>query len=340
MIEADQLVLKLLGRQAVSTEHICAGKNSKVYRVECAGGERYAVKFYMHCTSDGCSRLEKEWSALDFLNKAGVEVVPKPLAFDLGAQGAIYSFLEGSRISTSSDRNISEITGFLAQLKKLSACDEAGEVSFAAEACFSPADLVKNLDNRYRLLAKLPCSGDLFREMHEFLEKKYLKELGKSIDSARGQIRESEWNSLLPLKYRTLSPSDFGYHNALRGPHGKLYFLDFEYFGWDDPVKTVSDFLLHPAMNLEESEIISFYKGMLDIFGEDEQFEVRFKMFLPLFRLKWCLILLNEFFSETASRRRFASGTGKTDFSLRSAQLLKAEKFINRDKEIFRVLFP
>ena len=43
------------------------------------------------------------------------------------------------------------------------------------------------------------------------------------------------------MAQRALSPSDFGLHNALRGQDGQLRFVDFEYFGWDDPVKLVSD---------------------------------------------------------------------------------------------------
>ena len=52
----------------------------------------------------------------------------------------------------------------------------------------------------------------------------------------------------LPVEQRTLSPSDFGFHNALRRPDGRVVFLDLEYFGWDDPAKMISDFLLHPAL--------------------------------------------------------------------------------------------
>ena len=38
-----------------------------------------------------------------------------------------------------------------------------------------------------------------------------------------------------------LSPSDFGFHNIVKNKK-KLYFLDFEYSGFDDPLKLLSDF--------------------------------------------------------------------------------------------------
>ena len=54
-------------------------------------------------------------------------------------------------------------------------------------------------------------------------------------------------------RHRALSPSDFGLHNAMRDEDGRLRFIDFEYFGWDDPVKLVSDTALHPGSELPGS---------------------------------------------------------------------------------------
>ena len=42
-----------------------------------------------------------------------------------------------------------------------------------------------------------------------------------------------------------LSPSDFGFHNIL-SHHNNLYYIDFEYAGWDDPYKLIADFILNP----------------------------------------------------------------------------------------------
>jgi hypothetical protein len=41
----------------------------------------------------------------------------------------------------------------------------------------------------------------------------------------------------LSARLQVLSLSDFGLHNPLRHPDGKLAFLGFEYFGWDEPAK-------------------------------------------------------------------------------------------------------
>ena len=105
---------------------------------------------------------------------------------------------------------------------------------------------------------------------------------------------------------RTLSPSDFGFHNALRRSDGTIVFLDFEYFGWDDPAKTISDFLLHPAQNLDPSLKDHFLKKMLNSFSKSPFLQERLSVFYPLYALKWCLILLNEFLVSELQRRNFA----------------------------------
>ena len=48
-----------------------------------------------------------------------------------------------------------------------------------------------------------------------------------------------------------MSPSDFGFHNALATPGGRLVFIDFEYAGWDDPAKLANDFFCQPAVPVD-----------------------------------------------------------------------------------------
>jgi thiamine kinase-like enzyme len=110
----------------------------------------------------------------------------------------------------------------------------------------------------------------------------------------------------LPLRERTLSPSDFGFHHALRDGQGRLAFVDFEYFGWDDPAKTMADFLLHPAMAMTAAQRREFAAGMIALFDDDPRLAARARILYPWFALKWALILLNEFLPGHLRRRRFA----------------------------------
>src|SRR5512141_137544 len=106
---------------------------------------------------------------------------------------------------------------------------------------------------------------------------------------------------------RTLSPSDFGFHNALRQPDGSMIFLDFEYFGWDDPAKMIVDFLLHPAMALSPALKRTFATRIFRRFADWPSLRERVESVYPLFGLKWCMIFLNEFLPEVYQRRQFAA---------------------------------
>ena len=53
----------------------------------------------------------------------------------------------------------------------------------------------------------------------------------------------SGWlNKSLDKEQYCISPSDFGFHNALLKSNGDIKFIDFEYAGFDDPAKITSHF--------------------------------------------------------------------------------------------------
>ena len=66
----------------------------------------------------------------------------------------------------------------------------------------------------------------------------------------------------IPRTQQILSPSDLGFHNCIKGNDGLLTFIDFDYFGWDDPVKLTCDFLLHPGMVLSDQQKTLWLKSM------------------------------------------------------------------------------
>jgi hypothetical protein len=133
----------------------------------------------------------------------------------------------------------------------------------------------------------------------------------------------------LPPAHRTLSPSDFGFHNALRRPGGELVFIDFEYFGWDDPVKLVSDFLWHPAVELSAAERDVLVAAAAATYGDDPAYAARRAAYEPLIALRWAAIVLNEFVPEVWARRVYAGQTG--DWSaVKERQLAKAGGLLDR----------
>jgi thiamine kinase-like enzyme len=159
--------------------------------------------------------------------------------------------------------------------------------------------------------------------LREFLDAELIPAFGNIVRWSRPRI---SFEYELPISERTLSPSDFGFHNALRRDNGQSVFLDFEYFGWDDPAKTISDFLLHPAMSLSVELKRQFVTAMFSHFAEYPQLVKRVEAIYPLYGIKWCLILLNEFLPEHRLRRQFA-GADNPEI-LQMEQLAKARRML------------
>ena len=109
---------------------------------------------------------------------------------------------------------------------------------------------------------------------------------------------------------------------------GTLCFLDLEYFGWDDPVKLIADFVWHPGMNLDDSHKVIWLRGALKIFNKDPDIYLRFLAAWPLYGLRWSLILLNEFVKEGWQKRVYANVNLKYQYENRLIDQLNKAKLI------------
>ena len=192
--------------------------------------------------------------------------------------------------------------------------------------------IVAGIRRRLERLREARPAGQAGADAAEFLDTRLVPLLDDVVRSGNRQLAAAGIGSddVLAPHRRTLSPSDFGFHNAISSDAGPLVFVDFEYFGWDDPAKTVADFVLHPAMTLRADLCRAFTAAAHDVFASDPTYRARLGAYYPLFGIKWCLILLNEFLPESILRRRFAGVADGDLEDLRRAQLAKAEQMLCR----------
>lgn len=306
---AEARAAALLGRPVARAERIVGkGANNRIYRIE-AGGERFALKIYPD--DDRRGRLEHEWAALSFLAEDGERMVPRPLARDAGA--ALYEWIDGGRPPADAAA-IDAMAAFLERLHDRR--HRAAALPEAAEACFAEAEIVRQLRARHARLSEVTGEPELAALL------------------ARIRLPADADPTPLPAALRALSPSDFGLHNALAAPRG-IVFLDFEYFGWDDPVKLVADVLWHPGMELAAPQAARFRAACEAVYGRgDAGFAGRLAARLPLFGLRWVLIILNEFLPERWALRAHAGAADQE--AAKAAQAAKARRFLARVHELER----
>lgn len=323
--DVARLAADLMGQPVTSAEPLSKGANNRVYRLRAASGD-YVIKFYFQHPKDARDRLGTEFRSLSFLWSHGIRQIPQPLRAWTAQACALYASVEGLAAGQRTDADIEQAADFLKILKGLTRSAGSKELASASEAFFSVEGIVNNLKMRLKRLDFQDGISE-YAALRRYLEDDFLPLL-KAVESwLKGYSGERgiSWDQELSERYRTLSPCDFGFHNSLRTPAGNMVFLDFEYFGWDDPVKMVADFLWHPAMSLTEAWKDKFVSRMQSVFDEDPQYRARLEALSPLFGLKWCLILLNEFIAVDMERRGFAGMATRDKTAVRFRQLAKAK---------------
>jgi len=278
---------RLLGQPVKKVSPAGSGANSCLFRLETAQGP-VALKSYPARARDNRRRAEVEWQALTFLHKHGLSAAPTPIARDPTGQFLLMEWIEGTPVTTHGQDDIEDAARFISEIFELSGDRDAVDFSLASEACLSAAEILSQIECRLTQFAADPL-----------IEAFLAEDFAPAIATVKNGVSEELANpSELERSKRRLIPADFGFHNALRENGGMLRFVDFDYFGWDDPAKLTADFILHPAMQLNADETHTFIDRMIAALPEDKEFPGRLWRHIPLYALRWALIMLNPFRSD------------------------------------------
>lgn len=318
---------RLVGAALRSVRRARVSGNNRLFCIEAEDGQRYALKFYPRLPSDPRDRLSTEFQSLAFMYHHGIAEVPRPIAKDHEAGFALYEWIAGEPARPTAGGIDAAVT-FIRALQALNGAADAASIGSASEACFCAKNIVDQVQTRW---TALQAQTSAYPQLGEFLDVSFAPAAECAIARAQKVCAQSGLGFDIPLAAhsRCLSPSDFGFHNALAQSDGRVVFLDFEYFGWDDPVKLASDFVLHPGMDLTTDLKKRFLDAVGDVFHADQTFAARLDACLPLYALRWTMILLNEFLPERWARRVLAGHCGERAAILQT-QLDKAQKMLRQ----------
>lgn len=286
-----EIATRLCAAEVSSMSEAGAGANSRILKVA-SGGKTYALKFYRDGAVERCSRLNAESKALLFMAENQVVDVPRLIATDMEANCALMEWLDGSTVESIRPNDIQQTCRFIEKLHDLRHADSAGKIAPGVDQCLSGADVVQQLNSR---LACLRQSDD--PSLHEFLDLMFVSLTEEVVAWSRTSFTAMNlsFSENIERAKQTLSPVDFGLHNALRQKDGNIAFLDFEYFGWADPVQLVVDTLQHPGMSMSDADRQLFFDLCKRLFVWNSDFYPRVKLLFPLYGLRWCTIMLNAF---------------------------------------------
>jgi hypothetical protein len=155
----------------------------------------------------------------------------------------------------------------------------------AAEAYSCVTEHLQNVRQRIGEMRVSHLQDDLQKQAQQLIQQLRLS-LEQLADSIAKNLARGDFEDKLDSSGFRVSPSDFGFHNAILTPSG-VRFFDFEFSGWDDPAKTLADFFLQPRV---------------PVCGDFNEFLMRKSIIIPQRRrlaalasvlsLKWACIIL------------------------------------------------
>ncbi len=306
-------------------ERLSGGKNNRVYRV--VGRDSPVIlKWYFHHESDQRDRLVAEWAFYEWASQCAAKLVARPIAFSATNRFAVFSFVNGHRLVTDAvaTSHVEQAIKFIGKLNRYRNWSSSDGLPTAAEACFSIQEHVDCISTRVDRLRTIETNTETHREALDFVETTISTSLADAIDQLRVWSVAEHVDISAPLtnQQKCVSPSDFGFHNALVGDTGSLTFYDFEYAGWDDPAKLLCDFYCQPEIPAPRDTWDTFADLTAELAGDTPLERQRQALLFPLYQVKWCCILLNEFLPTSFERRKFAANN-TVDLE---AQLQKAKR--------------
>ncbi len=278
-----------LGGSRHNLKRLQGGINNQVFR--CSQDDRqWVIKGYAPVKPGQRDRMQAEVDFLQFAAHAAPGYTPALLVEDPERRCVVMEYLEGDAFPEGqppSQGDIDEAVEFFRQLNADSSLARRFIKMDAAEGFLSLREHLNNVRQRLKRMTFTHLGSNvqhqaktLFRKLQdklEFTEEHTIRLIDHDI--VTDEIEPDQ---------RCISPSDFGFHNAVR-TSARICFIDFEFAGLDDPAKAVEDFTLQPRVPIANSR-----SPLLEALPIEQYLDVsrRCEAIGPILELKWACILL------------------------------------------------
>lgn len=302
---------------------LAGGANNRVYKLEFTQRNTIICKQYFQHPNDQRPRLQSEFAFLQYAWNLGIRNIPEPLDANINTNAALYSYLPGRpvQIGDSNDSHIQQLISFFHALNRNKSTGK--HLPKASESCFSIQDYLHITEERMGRLKSITPETPIEKELVHFFTHELLPTWSKI--KCKAALHLPTDKSLL-FEDQCISPSDFGFHNALLDEKG-LSFIDFEYAGWDDPCKTVCDLFCQPRVPLPIKYFSQVAESIAATSAHPEECLKRIEVVWPVMQMRWCCIILNVFTRVGKNRRTFSQSE---EVARQEKQLLLAKEQLKK----------
>lgn len=283
---------KKAGCTFTNVTRLSGGVNGAVFRCTSQSGSS-VVKEFRQLETDALERMDREVAFLKYAKDMAPGHVPEILLFDREARFIAIEHIEGRPIldSIEIERTTADQSAILF-LEKLNKGKEDifSRLPPAKEGFHRLTDHLNNVGERLGHLETSSLS-DRYRNRAErviveleLIYKRTVRRVVNEIDS--GKLLDNAKKEWL-----IVSPGDFGSHNAIKDD-STIKYIDFEFSGIDDAMKTCIDYELNP--NVDKFYTSSPLLRFVQCAGVriDAIFDARYEAMRRILRLKWCCIIL------------------------------------------------
>jgi hypothetical protein len=277
-----------LGAAGATLVQLQGGINNRVFR--CGDGTTmHVIKGYSPTQPGQRDRMRAEVEFLDYAAQVAPQYVPHLLHVDHVQRCVVLEYFHGEPYPDGRSPRQADVDAAIDFFRCLNAdrraatrCVTAG----AAEGFLRISEHMANVRTRVASMGTDHLPTGTKAHAADLLLR--LADLTDSVERRTWElIASGATANAIDVDRLCLSPSDFGFHNAIRTDSG-IKFIDFEFAGWDDPAKAVADFVLQPRVPVRT--------GTLPLLRalDDNQAIVRKRCEVLglVLRLKWVCIML------------------------------------------------
>ncbi|QNI95434.1 hypothetical protein SynA15127_02370 [Synechococcus sp. A15-127] len=317
-----------LGTPASSLVKLKGGINNFVYR---CGVKRYwVIKGYPSIQSNFRDGLQAEVDFLKYSELVAPGYTPKLISVDKLRRCVVLEYIHGTPFADKicpPDYAVKSAVEFFRKLNSPNTSSQIIQLQ-AVEGFMSISEHLLNIQNRIERMQVAHIPNAYKTDAELFLDKLYkdYECITSKIEHilSVGYISDSITKSQL-----CISPSDFGFHNAIQTDIG-IRFYDFEFAGWDDPAKAAADFILQPRV-----PVLIKISPLIDALPLHLRHQTihRLGVLLPILKLKWIAIILSTLNPARLSQIIALNGDSQID-SLISERFDNAQAFIKANEDI------
>lgn len=279
---------RCLSADPETLEPLQGGINSQVFRCK-AGRNWHVIKGFSSKLTSVNDRFNAEVEFLTYARLVAPEFVPKLVHADALGRSVVLEYIEGERFQEGRPPSKESVDQAIAFMKRLNEdCGVARQYvsGSAAEGFLRLTEHLENIDQRLKLM-DVEHVPDVSKGEAQRLIDAARNRLSTLQDRTEHFLSQGHCEDTLDQQERCVSPSDFGFHNAIRTATG-VKFFDFEFAGWDDPAKAIADFDLQPRVPVRPR-----VKALAKVLRRWKASHAhRYKVLAPILELKWACIIL------------------------------------------------